>query len=70
MFIVEILLLIRIATAIVVGSVCQEVSKYLLDVFQGFLLSLKSLLLCLHAAMEVIIIVVVGHVSRYEPCSH
>ena len=38
------------------------------DVVQGLLLSPRSLLLGLHEATEVIIIVIIGHVGRYEPC--
>ena len=53
-----------IATAsVVVVSVIQELCQHLLDIIQGFLLSPESFLLCFHAMTEVIIIIVIDHVS-------
>jgi len=56
------LLIIMIDAGVIGIPVSQELSEHLLDVIQGFLLSLESLLLCLHPPTEVIIIVA-GHVS-------
>ena len=63
-FIVVVLLIFMItASCVIIVPVCQELSQYLLDVVQGFLLSLESLLLCLHAITEIIIIIVISHVG-------
>jgi len=61
--IVIVLLIFLITTSCVIVLVCQELSQYLLDVVQGFLLGLESLLMCLHAITEIIIIVVISHVG-------
>jgi len=59
------LLIVMIVASVVGIPVSQELSEYLLDVTQGFLLIPESLLLCLHPPTEVIIIIV-SHVSRHE----
>ena len=63
-FIVIVLFIYVITTGcVIIVLVCQELSQYLLDIVQGFLLGLGSLLLCLHAMTEIIIIIVISHVS-------
>jgi len=64
-FIVVVVLLIFVITTgcVIIIPVCQELSQYLLDIVQGFLLGLESLLSCLHAMTEIIIIVVINHVG-------
>jgi len=63
-------LFLMIATSyVVIIPVAQELSQHTLYVIQGFVLDPKSLLLCLHSPTEIIIIIV-SHVGRYEPCSH
>jgi len=63
-FIIVVLLIFVIITGcVIIVPVCQELSQYLLDVVQSFLLGLRSLLLCLHAITEIIIIVVISHVG-------
>ena len=63
-FIVVVLLIFVItARCVIIIPVCQKLSQYLLDVIQGFLLGLESLLLCLHTMTEIIIIVVINHVG-------
>jgi len=64
MFIVEILLLIMIATdGIIIIPVTQELCQYLLDIFESYLLGPRSLLLGLHMPTEIIIMVIIGHVD-------
>jgi len=63
------LLIVMIVVGVIGILVSQELSEHLLDVIQGFLLSPRSLLLCLHPPTEVIIIVV-GHVNRHMTLSH
>jgi len=63
-FIVVVLLIFVITTGYaIIVPVCQELSQYLLDVVQGFLLGLESLLMCLHAMTKIIIIVIISHVG-------
>jgi len=62
LFIIIMLLLIMIAFGIIVIPVGEELSYHLLNVVQGFLLGLGSLLLSFHPSAKVIIIVI-GHVS-------
>jgi len=52
-FIVVVLLIFVITTGcVIIVPVCQELSKHLLDVVQGFLLGFESMLLCFHAMKE------------------
>ena len=68
-FIIEILLRIMIATGrVVIILVVQELRQYLLDIFQSCLLRSESLLLGLHMPTEIIIMVIVVHVDRYNSC--
>ena len=63
-FIVVVLLIFVITTGcVIIIPVCQELSQYLLDIVLGFLLGLESLLMCLHAMTEIIIIIVISHVG-------
>ena len=63
-FIIVVLLIFVITIGcVIIILVCKELSQYLLDVVQSFLLGLGSLLLCLHAMTEIIIIVVISHVG-------
>ena len=62
--IVVVLLIFVITTrCVIIIPVCQELSQYLLDIVQDFLLGLGGLLLCLHAMTEIIIIDVISHVG-------
>ena len=60
LIIIIMLLLIMIASDIIIILVGKELSKHLLDVIQGFFLSLGHLLLSVHPSLEVII-AVIGH---------
>ena len=55
----------KLELRVVVGVIlfCHELSQHVLDVVQGLLWSLRSLLMCLHAMMEVITIIVISHIS-------
>jgi len=52
----------------IIVLVVNELCQHLLDVIQSRLLSFESLLLSLHAPMEIIIMVVVSNVDRHNPC--
>ena len=63
-FIVIVLLILVITTGcVIIVPVCQELSQYLLDIVQDFLLGLGSLLPRLHAMTEIIIVVAISHVG-------
>ena len=63
-FIVIVLLILVITIGcVIIIPVCQELSQYLLDIIQDFLLGLGSLLLCLHAMTEITIIIVISYVG-------
>jgi len=63
-FIVIVLLILVITTdCVIIVPVCQELSQYLSDIVQDFLLGLGSLLLRLHAMTEIIIIVAISPVG-------
>jgi len=63
-FIVVVLLIFMIIIGcVIIISVYQKLSQHLMDVIQGFLLGLESLLLCLHAMTEIIIIIGISHVG-------
>ena len=55
---------------VIIIPVCYELSQYLLDVVQNFMLGLGSLFMCLHAMTEIIIIVVISHIAWYESYLH
>jgi len=63
-FIIVVFLIFVITTGcVIIILICQELIQHLLDVVQGFLLGLESLLLCLHATTEIIIIIDISHVG-------
>ena len=63
-----ILFLVIIATGgFIIVLVIQELYQHLLNVIQSRLLSSESLLLSLYTLMEIIIMVIVGHISQHSP---
>jgi len=66
LFIEVFLLSIAFAGGLLIVLIGKELCQHTLDVVQGLLLSPESLLLSLHAAMENILIIVIGHVGQYK----